>query len=195
MQSTGDLAFIVDGFLPADALEALRNNTFSRAGEFEVSRLGGGRSDPGRVDPQVRRSRVLYHVGAAGDDFVRRARHLLPTALTALGLRPLPIARIQLQATSTNDGEFFRPHRDNRHPESMRRWLSFTFFLHRQPRAFTGGELRIQHDGGDGWSSIEPETNRIVMFPPGVLHEIATVACPSGAFEDSRLTLNGWIVR
>lgn len=184
---------IVNSFLPADVLEALRENIFSRADEFQTSRLGGGRSDPGRVDPEVRRSRVLYHVGAPGQEFLARVREIVPAALTELGLRPLPTASIQLQATSTNDGEFFKPHLDNKHPATMRRWLSFTFFLHREPRGFSGGQLRMR--GAGRWQSIEPQANRIVLFPPGVLHEIAPVTCPTKAFTDSRLTLNGWFVR
>ena len=121
-------------------------------------------------------------VGTAGEEFLARVRAIVPAALAELGLRSLPVASIQLQATSTNDGEFFRPHLDNKHPATMRRWLSFTFFLHREPRGFSGGQLRIRDAAG--WSSIEPDANRIVLFPPNMLHEIAAVTCPSGAFTD-----------
>lgn len=182
---------VLESFLPAGELETLRSHIRARADDFEASRLGAGRSD---LD--VRRSRVLYHLGAQGSEFLDRVRAIVPTVVAELGLAPLPIASIQLQATSTNDGEFFRPHLDNRHPATLRRWLSFTFFVHREPRRFTGGELRIaagQHAAER--SSIAPLGNRIVLFPSGVLHEIAVVGCPSGAFDDSRLTLNGWLVR
>ncbi|WP_158073520.1 2OG-Fe(II) oxygenase [Actinophytocola xanthii] len=186
----------MDSFLPSGELTALRGHLGGHASHFEASRIGGDRSDPGRVAPDVRRSRVLYRVGEEADGFLSKVRASVPTAVARLGIRPLPIATIQLQATATNDGEFFRPHTDNRHPQTMRRWLAFTFFLHHEPPRFSGGELRIAATEADGgWSTITPTANRIVFFPTGILHEIAVVRCPSGAFEDCRLTLNGWVTR
>lgn len=187
---------VVNSFLPLGELAALRRHISAHMKDFEASRVGGGRSDHGRVALDIRRSRVLYRLGGEAAGFLSRVRAAVPTAVARLGIRPLPIASIQLQATSTNDGEFFRPHTDNKHPETMRRWLAFTFFLHHEPARFSGGELRIAVTDPRGeWSAITPAANRIVFFSTGVLHEIAVVRCPSGVFEDSRLTLNGWVRR
>jgi Rps23 Pro-64 3,4-dihydroxylase Tpa1-like proline 4-hydroxylase len=43
------------------------------------------------------------------------------------------------------------------------------------------------------FQSIPPRQNQIVFFPCSVLHEITPVKCSSGAFADSRFTLNGWL--
>ena len=39
---------------------------------------------------------------------------------------------------------------------------------------------------------VQPLQNQLVCFPSGCLHEILPVVCPSGAFEHSRFTINGW---
>jgi SM-20-related protein len=186
----------IDGFLSAGDLEELRNYIYSQADDFEVSRLVNG-----SVNHQLRRSKVLYSLGDPRAGFVDKLRMTIPSAAKELGFRSVPAVSLQLQATSTNDGEFFRPHIDNRHKSAARRWLSFTFFLHREPRKFSGGELRIaagsqkMHGPRTGCSSITPRCNRIVFFPSGLLHEITPVDCSSGALEDSRLTVNGWVLR
>ena len=85
----------------------------------------------------------------------------------------------------------------------LSRHLTFVYFLHREPRQFEGGELRI-HDAhleagryvSEGsYQTVVPQQNQIVFFPCELLHEITPVNCPSGQFADSRFTLNGWLRR
>ena len=40
--------------------------------------------------------------------------------------------------------------------------------------------------------AVLPTPNSVVFFPSGVLHEIEPIVCRSGAFGDSRFTVNGW---
>jgi Rps23 Pro-64 3,4-dihydroxylase Tpa1-like proline 4-hydroxylase len=43
--------------------------------------------------------------------------------------------------------------------------------------------------------TLTPPQNSIVFFPSSYLHEVMPVSCPSRAFADSRLTVNGWLHR
>jgi Rps23 Pro-64 3,4-dihydroxylase Tpa1-like proline 4-hydroxylase len=111
------------------------------------------------------------------------------------------ISALEAQVTASNDGDFFRSHRDNGDDKVASRQLTFVYFFHREPRPFEGGELRI-HDSrlenGEyvntgSYQTIEPRQNQIVLFPCSLQHEITPVECPSRAFADSRFTMNGWL--
>jgi Rps23 Pro-64 3,4-dihydroxylase Tpa1-like proline 4-hydroxylase len=72
---------------------------------------------------------------------LERLREPLQTALQRLGKSPFPLGRIELQVTASNDGDYSRLHRDSDGRDT--RELSFVYFFHREPRRFSGGELRI----------------------------------------------------
>ncbi|WP_189095662.1 2OG-Fe(II) oxygenase [Streptomyces kronopolitis] len=106
---------------------------------------------------------------------------------------------------SYNDGDFYAPHQDSTpefHPERM---LKFVYFVHRTPRPFTGGELRVfdialpLHTEGSvswedrTWRDWEPEHDSIVFFRPSAWHEVRKVSCPTKQPEDSRFAINGWL--
>jgi Rps23 Pro-64 3,4-dihydroxylase Tpa1-like proline 4-hydroxylase len=75
------------------------------------------------------------------------------------------------------------------------------YFLHGEPRRFSGGELRIcQTRWIDGRLTpadikLPPQGDTLVLFPSLQAHEVLPVDVPSGAFADSRFTVNGWIHR
>jgi SM-20-related protein len=100
-----------------------------------------------------------------------------------------------------NDGDFYSPHRDS--GPGSERLVTFVYYLHRAPRPFTGGQLRIfdavaPADGASvpddrrTWRDWEPDHDSIVFFHPGTLHEVRPVSCPSRAYTDSRFTVTGW---
>jgi Rps23 Pro-64 3,4-dihydroxylase Tpa1-like proline 4-hydroxylase len=45
------------------------------------------------------------------------------------------------------------------------------------------------------YRTIVPQQNQAVFFLSSLAHEITPVECPSGAFADSRFTVNGWFHR
>ena len=191
------------GFFRGGSLTSSRRIALGREREF--ARSGVLHHDAGVEAPagEYRRSRVLYDLGTQRPLFVRRLLDTLPFVLPRLGCRPFPVSAIDTQMTATNDGEYFRPHIDHGHRLVAGRTVSFTYFFHREPRAFSGGELRLYDTwtaadrvtAGTGCTNITPRRNSIVFFPSGLLHEIAPVCCPSRAFRDSRFTINGWIYR
>ncbi|MFJ3867646.1 2OG-Fe(II) oxygenase [Streptomyces nigra] len=121
---------------------------------------------------------------------------VLDYVLAGINLAPFPLGHVEMQITASNDGEYFRPHVDNAHAQVSTRRLTFVLFFHREPTRFSGGRLRFyaQRDGRPGLQVAEvvPRQNQVVFFQPHVYHEIETVSCPSGQFQDSRFTLNGW---
>jgi SM-20-related protein len=97
----------------------------------------------------------------------------------------------------SNDGDYFRRHDDNTRGCAPTRAISYVYFFHREPRAFTGGELCLHAYPGelDAPETVAPAQNQLVLFSSSRPHEVSLVVCPSRAFADSRLTLNGWIHR
>ncbi|MEU3693816.1 2OG-Fe(II) oxygenase [Streptomyces narbonensis] len=104
-----------------------------------------------------------------------------------------------------NDGDFYRPHQDTSAAYAPRRLLTFVYYLHRTPRPFGGGELRVfdaalpLHTETTGaweertWRDWEPEHDSIVFFLPTAWHEVRPVVCPGRQHEDSRFAINGWL--
>ncbi|WP_220213535.1 2OG-Fe(II) oxygenase [Streptomyces shenzhenensis] len=106
-----------------------------------------------------------------------------------------------------NDGDFYRAHQDVGPTEfASRRLLTFVYYLHRTPRPFQGGALRVfdiampLHTDGRQltwqdrtWKDWEPQHDSIVFFRPTAWHEVRTVNCPSRRHEDSRFAINGWM--
>ncbi|MEV6734530.1 2OG-Fe(II) oxygenase [Streptomyces sp. NPDC051364] len=82
------------------------------------------------------------------------------------------------------------------------RLISFIYYLHRSPRPFTGGQLRVYDTlatpeavhAAASFRDIERVHNSIIFFPSaGVFHEVLPVTCPSRRPEDGRISCNGWI--
>ncbi|WP_441248354.1 2OG-Fe(II) oxygenase [Kitasatospora sp. McL0602] len=104
-----------------------------------------------------------------------------------------------------NDGDFYRAHQDTSAEYAPRRLLTFVYYLHRTPRPFHGGELRVfdvalplHTDAAGGWEERtwrdwEPEHDSIVFFRPTAWHEVRPVTCPSRQHPDSRFAVNGWL--
>jgi Rps23 Pro-64 3,4-dihydroxylase Tpa1-like proline 4-hydroxylase len=151
----------------------------------------------GHRDDDVRRSRVLFDVEPIRPLVTDRVLAVLPWVLGRLGLPAFPVRELELQVTSSNDGEWFRAHRDGGAAGGAdTRELTFVYYCHREPAGFTGGHLRMFLPPDDATSvTIAPPQNAVVFFPSHRLHEVLPVTCPSRRFADSRLTVNGWLHR
>ncbi|MFE2225607.1 2OG-Fe(II) oxygenase [Streptomyces kronopolitis] len=106
-----------------------------------------------------------------------------------------------------NDGDFYLPHQDTGPGPAAQRLLTFVYYLHRTPRPFQGGHLRVfdvvlpVHTEGSvswedrTWRDWEPEHDSIVFFRPTAWHEVRKVSCPTKEPADSRFAVNGWLCR
>jgi len=187
---------VLDEFLAPHELDELVAYALQHEPEFQRSEVISAGGDPGVIDNDHRRSRVLMDLGKHQEVILERVRCVLPRVLEQLGIEEFPITHVEAQITASNDGDFFKAHSDDAQEMIASRRITFVYFFHREPRPFDGGELRVHDSGSDlgrGYQTIVPQQNQIVFFPCSALHEITPVRCPSRAFADSRFTLNGWL--
>jgi Rps23 Pro-64 3,4-dihydroxylase Tpa1-like proline 4-hydroxylase len=193
---------VLEEFLAPAELEELTAYTLASEPQFQLSEIISP-DIGGAVDFEYRRSRALQDLGKHGDVIVNRIKAALPRILEQLGHPPFEVSRVEAQITASNDGDFFRWHNDNGHGEIATRELTFVYFFHREPRQFQGGELCLydsRWENGvyrpqDNHRTVVPQQNQAVFFLSSLAHEITPVECPSGAFADSRFTVNGWFHR
>lgn len=187
---------VLDEFLAPHELDELFTYVQQHEAEFQSSQVISPTGEPGVIDYDHRRSRVLMDLGKHHDLILDRIHGVLPAVLDQLGIEEFPITNVESQITASNDGDFFRAHSDDAQETIASRRITFVYFFHREPRPFEGGELRLYDSAGEerrGCQTIVPQQNQIVFFPCPVLHEITPVECRSQAFADSRFTLNGWL--
>ena len=128
---------------------------------------------------------------------------ILPEILIKLKFRPFEISEIEVQLTAHNDGCYYKIHNDAGSEKTASREITYVYYFYQEPKAFSGGELRIydtEFKGGgaithQNYKTITPVNNSIVFFNSRSRHEVMPVICPSQAFENSRFTVNGWIRR
>ena len=181
--------------------EALLDYAISQKRNFRSATVAGTPGQPPAVNEKVRRSKTLDQFGDFEGPFIDRLKEQLQAALNKINYPGFPIGRIELQITASGDGDYFRMHQDSS-PEDTRE-ISFVYFFHREPRRFSGGELRLYEtrviDGkltpADHAHTLSPRQDTLLLFPSRNDHEVLPVRVPSGDFDDSRFTVNGWIHR
>ena len=192
---------VLDEFLTLTELNTLRQYVLEQEMRFEISEVLSPGVTGGAVDYEHRRSRVLMDMSGHERMIVDRLLTCLPRVLQKWGRDPFPISRVETQTTASNHGDYFHCHSDNGAEAVAAREITFVYFFHREPKRFSGGELRIYDSRRENdnsvptanYRTIVPEQNQLVLFASGLSHEITPVECPSGAFPDSRFTVNGWI--
>ncbi|MCT7957749.1 2OG-Fe(II) oxygenase [Laspinema palackyanum] len=185
----------IQNFLSEAENQRILNYVIENQGEFEDSRVGID-------DPNYRRSRIFYYFQEFGDLIKERIKQVLPQVKEHLGILPFEITEIEAQITAHNDGHFYKTHNDNGDSVTATRTISYIYYFHREPKPFTGGQLRMYdtlklsdtlYSMAESYTDIPPTNNSIVFFASGCFHEVRAVNCPSKNFPDSRFTLNGWI--
>jgi SM-20-related protein len=194
---------VLDEFLAPAEVKALMQYAVDRETEFHLSEVISPGVSGGLVDYEHRRSRVLYDLGKEGAALLQQVEAGLPRILPKVGHEPFPISRVEAQITASNHGDYFRWHCDDGHAEVASRLITFVYFFHREPKEFSGGELRIYdsrwlnsgYAPTGNYRTIVPQQNQLVIFPSALAHEITPLECPSGTFAGSRFTVNGWFHR
>ena len=162
--------------------------------------IARGASKPS-VDPKLRKGKTLDKLPGFDAMIVERVKAQIEPVLKRLNHPAFPVGRIEVQATASNDGDYFRLHADSDGKDT--RELSFVYFFHGEPRRFSGGELRVYETRfvngqllpADQSRTISPRQDTIVFFPSLNEHELLPVRVPSQKFADSRFTINGWVHR
>jgi len=198
---TGNVLLLEEFFAPSE-MSALWEFAMSREADFVRSEVVEGQQES-RQDTDFRRSRVLFDVDSVFPLISERVLSVLPYVLRQYDIEPFQVREIELQVTASNESEWFRAHQDSGPGTVGSRVLTFVYYCHREPRPFTGGQLKMygpadearSPDAEHGATTITPVQNSIVFFPSNYLHEVLPTRCPSGQFADSRLTYNGWLHR
>lgn len=119
-----------------------------------------------------------------------------------LGVNLPNTQRREIKASYFGNGQYFRAHTDNTHfLDEHWRCLSWIYYLHKQPRQFTGGDLFVYGTKASEKKfntnvalKIEPLCNRLVLFPSYLYHEVTTVKCDEEAeFISGRHSIAGHI--
>ncbi len=152
-----------------------------------------------------RQSSILY--ATYYTDFYQKLRlkilETLPTILQQLQMPEFQISEVEMQMTAHNDGCFYKIHNDSGHTPTRTRQLTYVYYFHQTPQAFSGGELKIydtelQQNGPKARAisqTVTPKNNSIIFFDSRLMHEVLPIVCPSRVFDHSRFTLNGWLRR
>jgi len=176
---------------------AARLLAFSLAAEARFTPTRLNHHGTGRLDAVVRQSRVLKDLGTFADRLRRKALGLQTGLETAFDMPHTPANSTQMEMVAHGDGAFYRPHTDtytgDEYTPGGRRRLTMVYYLHRQPRRFTGGRLRMFDLGGEQSIEIEPTHDSLLVFPSSARHEVETISCPDGAFADGRFAVNIWL--
>ncbi|MGW7330384.1 2OG-Fe(II) oxygenase [Streptomyces sp. NPDC054840] len=185
-----------ENFLGAERADALLEYATAREEDFTAGTV----LEPltGQVSRKGRDSLVLP---VTSEVFSAHLADCLPLVQEVLGHRAA-LAQSLTVLTAHGEGGHFGIHTDASRVRDVSTALSAVYYLHRTPRAFGGGQLRlydtvVDDDGrarpGESYRTIEPEHDTIAFFPSGAFHEVVPSTCPSGRFSDHRFTLTTWI--
>jgi len=185
---------IVDDLLTDAEWSALLARVLASEAQFQPSATHDARSD-------YRHSLVMNPPPELVHPVVARVRSITPDVLPELRVQPIVVGIVEAQITASIDGSFFGVHTDADRVKVPKRYLTYVYYFNRQPKGFSGGELRIYDDvlrnnklaRGDTFRTIEPLHNRLVLFWARTMHEVMPVRVASQAFADARFTVNGWV--
>jgi len=152
-----------------------------------------------------RKSKVIYHLD---NDiivlFEQKIKELYKDVLSELDMKDFDISKIEMQMTSSNNGDFFKVHPDADYKRGRgdvkNRKLTFVYYYFTDPKPFTGGNLKIYEFSDDSrtthnsleFDTVVPENNMLIFFESDYWHEVEEVICEP-SLENSRFTINSWI--
>ncbi len=201
-------------FLPDGEHRALLDWAISIEDKFQPATVSKGRPKREfRVDPERRIGLTTRKLGPLEAVLRERLLAALPELMAATGTGGPPPVSLELELAAHADGAYYRPHIDipvgaNRQPLGANpgedRVLSAVYYFYSEPKAFSGGELRLFPFGPTPFGQVpppanyvdlEPVRNSLVAFPSWVPHEVRPISVPSREFRDYRFALNCWYCR
>lgn len=189
---------VCEEFLTANELAFVMQTAFSDPSAYRPS--GVMNNSGGGVNPEYRRSSVRFDEPSLTVLFQERLLACCDSIFERLRVRPFPVKNLEIQLTSTGNGEYFRVHNDNTHEVLRSRRITFVYYFFIEPKMYRGGELRLFASRTDGmhWSEtdhfvdLEPRQNALVVFPSFLMHEVRPVSVSTDDFRNRRFTVNGW---
>jgi SM-20-related protein len=187
---------VIHDFLEEDTVAGLLEHTLAHEQAFQPTKVGPEK----RANPAIRISRATRDLGPFKQILKSKLLDLVPDLVAKLRTNPVGTPKFEFQLVAHGDGAFYKRHIDTTTASDQIgiRLLSGVYYFHVQPKAFTGGALRLYAVGDPAmttFADIEPEHNTLVVFPSWVQHEVMPVSCPSHRFVASRFAINCWIYR
>jgi Rps23 Pro-64 3,4-dihydroxylase Tpa1-like proline 4-hydroxylase len=185
--------------LPWEELSSARAAIASTREKLREATVG----DHGLVDFDVRAA----HAASAGSDL--RAL-LLPrifdaivaeNVLERLGLGAISEKHVEVRLVAYAGGGKYVPHRDAAIGDGPYHWrqLTLVWYIHDEPKAFTGGDLLLHDDAApDGtrtafwFTRIMPVRNMALLFPSNRVHEVTSVLSAPDDILAGRVAVNVW---
>lgn len=188
---------VLRNFLDEVTVAHLLDYALSRQADFLPTRLNSK-----KVNPSIRISAGLRELGDYRPLLKNKILGLLPELIARLQVTPFEAYGLETELVAHGDGAFFKRHVDtqtNKYDEIDRlRVLSGVYYFNAEPKAFSGGALRLYAIGGEpdeNFVNVEPIHNSLLVFPSWAPHEVMPVSCPSQRFIDSRFAVNCWVHR
>jgi hypothetical protein len=190
--------------LGAEYVGGLLDYVVARQSDFRTGLMHNRETGAVVADPVRRDSVYLTELGA----FLRPIRAFVSTiaapALRALHLSEPRVEPREFVVTAYRDGGHIGEHIDTYERPEWVRILSCVYYFAVTPRRFSGGELRlyglpkgpaVERQLNSSYVDVEPRTDTLVVFPSWLRHQVMPVQVPSGAWLDSRFTVNCWMHR
>jgi Rps23 Pro-64 3,4-dihydroxylase Tpa1-like proline 4-hydroxylase len=189
---------LVPDFLPPQARQQVFDFLLARSFEFHPALTEDG------LRPEARRASSRPNCLRGLDPEVHRIfdqglRAAFESALPRLMVPAYTVEFLEVHGLIYRSGDFFEAHNDT--PPNGPRRVTFVYTLHRQPRAFSGGDLllydsKVAPPGGEGsfaatHTRLAPTDNRLLLFPSEFFHEVVPVG-GVGSDADARIAINGW---
>ena len=185
----------IENFLPRAEHERVLAIALSLAPRFSKARLGGG--EDRHVDESRRRGLAVEQVGcnALRRLLVPRLARFLSSIQERLRLGPRTHRFSHIDFAAYPHGNFGGAHCDASPRPYPRLNLNAVYFFHRQPLAFTGGDLLLYDTDVEtalssraAFSRIAPTSNSLVLLPTSYFHAVTQVASRSSELADARLS-------
>jgi hypothetical protein len=173
----------------------------ARQADFKPAVVRDRGSGERRVDSGVRSSLSLADLGPFNAPIKSYASGIAESALRLFNISEPAVEPAVVDIAAYRDGDRFGAHIDTNERLKSVRVLSCVYYFSPTPRRFSGGELRLyglptlSKAAAPAFVDIVPETDTLVVFPSWMRHEVLPVSVPSGAWMDSRFSLNCWLHR
>lgn len=191
--------------LGVDYVQSLLKYVVDRQDDFQTGDMHNRLTGERFVDPKMRIASYLNDLGAFGDPIRGLVDAVAAPALKALNLIEPAFEPKEFLITAYPDGGYIGEHIDTQTGPKRVRVLSCVYYFAATPHRFSGGELRLygfpQRSAAGTelarppFVELAPETDSVIFFPSWLRHEVLPVRVPSGAWADSRFTINCWIHR
>jgi SM-20-related protein len=191
---------VIPSFLGAAVCEQLRSELVRRESQFGVPQVGGIVAS---TNTNARNSLLLSDVVEFCSVFTAAIKSALPFIERELGVNPLVSYDLELEAARYGNAGFYKKHVDTftgaDRTRGFDRVLSCVYYMHSQPKRFSGGALRLYPlaPGTDGRDCIDiaPANDTLAVFSSWQPHEVLPVASDQHDFESGRFSINCWILR